>query len=274
MDDLATPPARPTWIEGALIKLHRANQHIDDLERRENEYFGWEEGKGWVAEKKPWSGQQEIDPATGAVLMRYYSLREPPRELGAIFGDAAHNLRSALDTMVWQGLLSTTGKKPGKWVAFPILETVEKLGEVLDQIGALSPTIRDFIAAAKPYRGGNDALWTLAELNNGDKHEVLTPVVAHAQPSVGFDLGPMGIPFEFGVIMAGYTVLKDGDVLRSPMTPPDDPRVKVGFRLDLAFDAVRSLQPRPMVQVLRSLSIAVADLVARFGALPLGAAGA
>jgi hypothetical protein len=90
-------------------------------------------------------------------------------------GDIVHNLRSALDHLAHQlVLVGSPGKEPTRRIEFPIAKdfaTYEK-----DKRAKVEGMRQDAIAAIdalKPYKGGNDDLWRIHELDNIDKHRGL-----------------------------------------------------------------------------------------------------
>lgn len=98
-----------------------------------------------------------------------------------IIGDALHNLRSALDHLYYEVVL-TCGGKPSNWTRFPISDSREGLEtnfikSALKQ-KQITAAVADFILnTIKPYEAGNLALWGLHQLNILDKHEVIVPVL-------------------------------------------------------------------------------------------------
>jgi hypothetical protein len=109
-------------------------------------------------------------------------------EVVAIAGDVVHNLRSALDHLAQQlvrvGLTITPPvvaltDKELRQVEFPVSETVEKYqADKARKVKGMQPRAIEAIDRLKPYKGGNDALWRIHELDNIDKHRSLF-TVAH-----------------------------------------------------------------------------------------------
>ena len=116
------------------------------------------------------------DPATPPTIeVRWDGIGLTP---GAIIGDAIHNLRTALDLMASE--LATLNGKSNKDVYFPLSDSAETLDDAIkrrrfdkagDDAVALLRTI-------KPYRGGNELLRLLHDLDISDKHTALVPVGA------------------------------------------------------------------------------------------------
>jgi hypothetical protein len=83
--------------------------------------------------------------------------RSPPLRLGVILGDMVHNLRSALDHLVWQAVLRNGGR-PNRSHQFPICDDEKDWNDACNVV-------------MKPA-----ALSRLREISNEDKHRVVTPV--------------------------------------------------------------------------------------------------
>jgi hypothetical protein len=109
-------------------------------------------------------------------------------EVVAIAGDVVHNLRAALDHLAKQlVLVGLTVAPPAvpltdkelRQIEFPIAETVTKYeADKARKVKGMTPEAIETIDRLKPYKGGNDALWRIHELDNIDKHRTLF-TVAH-----------------------------------------------------------------------------------------------
>ena len=106
----------------------------------------------------------------------------PPFDEWSIrFGESLHNLRSALDNLVW-GLATLDGTEPQrpKALQFPIVEKAADWQSESKRISELSAAARSAIEGVQPFqRNGqdgnpeNDPLLLLSRLNIVDKHRVL-----------------------------------------------------------------------------------------------------
>jgi hypothetical protein len=102
-------------------------------------------------------------------------------------GDVIHNIRAALDHLARQLVIVGMDCAPTipltdgelRQIEFPIAETSKKYesGKAAKTKGMLPEAIQA-IDDLKPYKGGNDALWRIHELDNIDKHRTLF-TVAH-----------------------------------------------------------------------------------------------
>ncbi len=79
-------------LDGCKLKLGRAYYHLNTLNNAVQRVNGTD-----ACTLVP-----EFDEETGEGVIRVKVLKAPPVEWAVIVGEVAHNLRSALDHMVWQ----------------------------------------------------------------------------------------------------------------------------------------------------------------------------
>lgn len=128
----------------------------------------------------------KFDPDTGEQVVNLRILKEPENpEWGLILGDMVHNLRSALDHLVWQ-LVLLNGEKPRRQNQFPIIGTEPEYWEVAQNrsesvrdrmLAGVSETHRAFIDVIQPFNRGDETMKTalslLSTISNADKHRVV-----------------------------------------------------------------------------------------------------
>jgi hypothetical protein len=146
-----------------------------------------------------WVGDPGVDPKPYEISGEFRAdsreyvftgkLRKPVTDLllwGVMFGDAMHNLRSALDHLVWQ-LVRLNGKKPSGANQFPICETganywsLGKDGKRSTRewrLEGVSDAHKALIDEVQPYRarmppGATHAFSALRDLSNQDKHRLI-----------------------------------------------------------------------------------------------------
>jgi hypothetical protein len=95
-------------LEGVRRKLDRAKEMIEEI---------YDAVVGYIAEE-PYEVVGEFNPETSEYVIRG-KVTKPTRKIGIIAGDAAHNLRSALDHLAWQLALLNTAT-PYRLTQFPI----------------------------------------------------------------------------------------------------------------------------------------------------------
>jgi hypothetical protein len=179
-------PDKPSLI-GSRLKIQRAEQHLDELEPEMRTYI---EGDPYGIAKPNVEGEW--------IVVRFAEVRRyPDPRWGVRVGEFLHDLRSALDNLVWQ-LVLVNGEKPGDHNQFPIYTDASKppgkarLKRLKGMRGAtrmddmLLGVHADYAATIKglqPYLGlqvhreHKVALGALADLNNIDKHRFVHPAI-------------------------------------------------------------------------------------------------
>ena len=156
-------------LEGAMLKVERAKQHISELNTKATIFFS--------------QGAYQLGVRTNSESTRRALFVEAhksiPPDFGLIIGDAIHGLRSALDLATWE-IVSPLGPKKPEKVQFPFVKDPKDFEAALAsrEVKRASKDIVDQFRAAKPYPRGNDDLFGLHMLDIADKHKVLTPSVA------------------------------------------------------------------------------------------------
>lgn len=237
------------------IKVERSKKHLCDLEDSRNRFI----------DSKPYRIGRESNTQTGYNTYRVFDIQAPPVEIGLIAGDVIHNLRSALDHLSYQLVLSN-GAVPTKQTAFPVFddETKYKAG-LAGRVKGMAQSAVDAIDATEPYQGGKGAgLWVLHYLDVADKHHaLLTPLINVTAASFtipGFwerdYRGVGGISFpNFG------KPLKDGDVIATREAEMDN---DMNLNLDVAFTEPEVIEGKPVVETLKRLVDLVNDLILSF----------
>lgn len=156
-------------------KLAWAKKHIEALDGELDAFF----------DKKPVAARVEID-RKGQRILIYGELKAPkPPHWPLMIGDAVHNLRSALDHVVWAFSTRNMAVKrlqELKRIQFPICTEFgdywdAKKGQRVRRMAFVDDTARTRIDGMQPYHGGNRAgdhpLAHLNALSNEDKHHQL-----------------------------------------------------------------------------------------------------
>lgn len=156
-------------------KIGRATRHISDLDI---------EIKAFLSRlPQPYIPEARRDPRTRAMV--YYAsadVPETPLAISLIAGDAIQNIRSTLDHLAYHlFMIGSRGGATGRHVYFPVSESAEKYRrEAPGKVKGMRQDAIKAINALKPYKGGNDLLWSLHRLSNIDKHRMLiTTGAAH-----------------------------------------------------------------------------------------------
>lgn len=158
------------------LKLDRAAEHLETLNL---------EIRGWV-QTDPIAITKEKDAEGRRHTVFAEILKAPPlSRWSLISGDCVHNLRSALDSLLYAIAVHQTGKNPPadeKVIQFPITNSPEAFESQRYRIKSLSPTVQAEIECAQPYNWPHPKhlpmLEMLTILNNLDKHRMLNVVAA------------------------------------------------------------------------------------------------
>lgn len=124
----------------------------------------------------------------GVYMFRVHIREQPSKRIGILIGECLHNLRSALDHLVWQ-LAIQNGNRPDDKSEFPIFldpgkfSKRKKDGDPDPQSGLrkmqnCSAQARTLIEQFQPFNrpAGQfelHPLWLLQKLNNVDKHQTI-----------------------------------------------------------------------------------------------------
>lgn len=171
-------------LAGCRAKHERGVEYLKALDTEVSEYLG--------ADPRPYRmwGNFERDRREYVLRGEIIEPIEDPMRWSLMLGDGLHNLRSALDHLIWQLVILNTGKEGGTGNLFPIATTgprywsISKNGRqslrdralkgVADKHRALTDGLQPYRA---PQHGSMQLLRTLQALSNHDKHRLLNPVL-------------------------------------------------------------------------------------------------
>lgn len=259
-------------IKGAKTKVEWADKHIEDfkteLVRFQNTH--------------PYEFTAYRDPETRQPIYYMTRVGDVPRDAVLIAGDVLQYLRTALDY-----LICAHSENPTPFTAFPIFNPAKVDKTYLaGKIGRMSPAAQKIVTDLKPYKGGNETLWKLHELNRIDKHRLL---VAASTSLRGFNINQHRAYVRYGssallqrngqtfvlkiaqdvYIPPSFKVfpLKAGDVLLV-----DSPDAKINknidFRFDVAFNEPEISEGDSILETLKQSLSLVREIVTLFARLP------
>lgn len=178
----------PHKFDGPRAKISRAKSQVVSLESDQRRFF----------EQNPYEVRMaQFDESSGRYSLRVFDGPAAlPTDWGAIIGEIAHDLRSALDGLVWQ-LIKKDSKIESAKSQFPIFlyGPLSLIRSNPDQrfdldwwrFDGLYRSHRIALEAHQPYKRGNQGrrnpLFLVHELNRVDKHRQI-PVVVPALGSV------------------------------------------------------------------------------------------
>jgi hypothetical protein len=184
-------------LDAPRLKVRRANDHLVALDRRVKRFV----------KSETYETYAEYNPKTTEHLLRLRIVKKPRLDVwAAVAGDVVHNLRSALDHVVWELTIRNRGTKPAypltsdwKRIEFPIFRLKRDFhgapsesgtnpfpyGSGLYKIRGVDPRLHALFDCLQPFHDGprrdRNTLQILHELDIIDKHRhipVLASVVA------------------------------------------------------------------------------------------------
>ena len=252
----------PTAAERLIhvtLKIKRAKEHITDLEQQTRAFL----------DSNPYKVTCKIDPKSRKPVYYLASVEETPECLPLIAGDVIQNLMSALDHLAYQIVCSDTRDNPPNpnWIYFPIADDAtkyeaKKRGKMQ---GARQETF-DAIDALKPYKGGNDLLWTLYRLNNIEKHRLLLTVGSLAagihlgqlmSPSAGKTMPPEAVAWLESLSLflmpanKGFPLKAGFQLYRGAENEECNPKQQ--FRFQVSLNEPGIIEGKPLVETLYQL---------------------
>lgn len=174
----------PTF-ESARLKIERAESQARNLYDQATEFFFTREEPSYRIEF-----ERDTDPRKWRAIFRL--LKKPPDDWPILLGEIVHNLRSALDHLVYEASALDEDGMPLKGTEYPIFMD-EKLfrDRGLWRIRGLNDATRAFVVKYQPFAHSDPKvipyLWLLQQLSNTDKHRLLN-IVAFPHEVAGFRL--------------------------------------------------------------------------------------
>ena len=208
----------PDNLTSWRLKIARAKEHFGTLDT---------EITAWVG-TRPIAITKEKD-AEGRCHTVFAEVVNPPalNRWSLISGDCVHNLRSALDSLLYGIAIHETGLNPPpneKAIQFPITSSPDKFSEQKSRIKLFSATVQSEIEKVQPYNEPQlefpPALDLLGTLNNLDKHRTLNVMAAvpqHASVEMEHSLKPG--PSSIRLFRTSIT--DKTEILSFTMEPPD-----------------------------------------------------
>jgi hypothetical protein len=243
-------PVSDELLYAPLSKLKRAEHHINDLNQQANAFLA----------ERPFKLMVRMGGDTGKIVLWVKKENPIPPELSLIIGDAAHNLRAALDLTLFPMAKDRT-TRPNR-IQFPFAtddsDTAFKDACKGGQVEFAGKKVVEEIRLLQPYPTGNRKLHGIHELDIRDKHRllILAPFIPtiitgtkywdYIKPFLGNIEFPEGIPFRFtrpdndsllAVNLTGDAPYTEG---QAPVQPP----------FVLSFGEGQPFADRPVIQVL------------------------
>jgi hypothetical protein len=251
------------------LKLRRAEHHINDLTRQVHAFLA----------ERPFKLMAHIGGNPAKFALRIKREKPIPPEFALIIGDAAHNLRAALDLTLFSMAMDRT-PKPGR-IQFPFAkDDSDKAFEnacASGQVAFAGKKVVEAIRLLKPYPTGNRKLTGVHELDIRDKHRLL--ILAAFNPTVTTGtkdwelikrlLGNIELPKDIPVRITGS---ENDDILAADLTGDNIPNLQGEAAVQppfvISFGEGQPFAHSPVIEVLneahREVHRAVDEIVAAF----------
>jgi hypothetical protein len=243
-------------IEGifrsAAAELEWANRHIAQLERQSSDYL-----------KAHWRFRLRTSAPLGSLLLEFDAPDRVPLRFGLMVGDAANNLRSTLDHIVWKVVSPHVPEKQHGSVQYPFAGK----GNIRDAIkNRLLGEAGD--TAVKIVEHHASRIEGLDRLNNDDKHRLI-PTLSQVADIRGFLSGrpPPNDYVATNGLQMGPDHLRSLHVSGFPIKVDRNgvvDRSKIDMTIQLIFCADGPFSGQPVVPTLKRLAENSEAIVADF----------
>jgi hypothetical protein len=247
-------------------KIKRAKKHTDDLE---SEIIAF-----WKTE--PYEIEAQGNLKEGPACYRIKGTPKPlPESVFLLAGDAAHNLRSALDHFAWAAV-----RHPGRQAAFPVWTfsprptTAEWRGEVKAKLRGAPPGLLAAVRPLEAYQAGKGQyIWAITEMDRIDKHRLLI-AMAGTNSAVILDVSKIfnamfkdtraELPSFPVALKPTWTPIEaDTELYAIPANAGPGAEAEPKFTFDVALGEPEVLKGEPVVPALRRLIDEVEGLLKR-----------
>ncbi len=232
----------PDLLASAKLKIEGADSHIKDVASQIRAFF----------ETEPYPIRTYIDVEPPKQWFKVELIRALPGPLYARIGDALSNTRSSLDHLA--GALAVKNGYAAGSANFPVArdQKVFESKRTQEKEKILGKDAWGMICGLKPYRGGNDLLWSLNNLRNTDFHETVVPI-ASAVFNSSFNFRVQTVDQTSLIEMPTPARFDENMVARIVGMPTSATISNGDFKvaLDVAFSKVEPVEGQPVVAVLQ-----------------------
>lgn len=237
-------------------RLDRAQEHLDALNAELDAF----------ATQKPYAFH--VVSYSGNYVYDVEWIRRPPERWPLLVGDCVHNVRCALDHIVYELSGGRMAEVP-RYAEFPIFKDKTAFfqrtkkgkaapGSGLRKIESVTnPNARTAIRGLQPFQRPDplrDLLWILHELNNFDKHRALHVVFGYMHTN----LANRGV-FDVADLPRGW---RQARATQGPMYVANLPPGPVDYNVKMRFDlAMRVTLPPKTVGAYDCVDVVLADIL-------------
>ncbi len=248
-------------------KISRAKEHLGALQESVQAFLA----------TKPYKVATRKDVSAKKLIYYLSDVRQPDPEIALMAGEVIQDLRSALDYLAYQLVVAGLGSAPTnpRYIYYPIADSETQYLAARDRkVKGMSKAAIAGIDATKPYKGGNEVLWRISELNNVDKHRLLITVGSAFQSvDVGSHMSAMMTKQFPDFPMPELSLfLRPADRL-FPLNPgvellidsiDNEVNEKMQFRFNVAFGEAGVMDGEPMAETIQEMIVEVERIVLSF----------
>jgi hypothetical protein len=157
-------------MRGVEVRIERAHEHVDSLNHEARMFM--------MEQPSPYGHSIPEKAQDGIFVVTAKINRPPPVRLGVLAADAAHNLRAALDMIVWE--LALKSEKPpaedDRQTGFPICTHLDAWEGRSTQrmLERIPPNAVEVIKAFQPFNSGQPQHLALVQgIDNWAKHHAI-----------------------------------------------------------------------------------------------------
>lgn len=168
------------------------------LRRAEQHHQAWQALFDEWAEGDTYRIQGVRDEATGWMSLRLVDVQQPPLiPLAVIYADYLHNVRGALDNLIWH-LVTLDGGTPNTNTSFPVIREEKDWRSALgSKLRGFPSELVDVVKRAQPFSSPGDPtahwLYLLHQLDVHNKHKLLVRlqlIAFDCEPDFRFERDP------------------------------------------------------------------------------------
>ncbi|MGQ3103793.1 MAG: hypothetical protein ACT6Q8_06755 [Niveispirillum sp.] len=192
-------------FEAANLKVARAKRHYEELHGILSNYVA----------SSPFRLRVCYDNEKENTIVKAHLLSPIPSAVSAVVGDIFHNIRSSLDVAIYGVLENRVENRRSIQFPFSADELNLKSRMQKCEIDKGPIELYNFIVSTRPFKLGNEVLWSVNELNNLDKHRMILPALTITSIPVNIlhDIHP-AIP---DIIGGAVFIWSSSEIFRIPL---------------------------------------------------------
>ena len=153
------------YFDGPRIKLQQAHKHLSTLNDQQRTYF--------LSEPFEMVFEQMRD---GKHAIKIKLCMDVPDDVFGTAADIIGNIRSSLDLAV-SACARMDGATDLSGIYFPFADDeIKWASKVKPRNRKYSDKVADKLSTFRPWKGGDNLLYSINDLANADKHRVITPI--------------------------------------------------------------------------------------------------